>query len=206
VNARRGRHRARVVKPPEKRRAELLDAALRLFEERGYEQVSVADITAAAGIAKGTFYLYFESRERLLDALRSGYAEAAARRLDEIAVPPPAGDWGAFTDELVREAVDFQVEQYELHQLVRLPHRHDPGERPGRPDDLVRRAMERIIRAGIDAGAYVADDPAVTADLAYDLLHAAGDRACARPGDREAIGLAASAFLRRALLASPMAP
>lgn len=55
----------------EARRVELGEVALRLWAEQGFDQTSVAAIAEAAGIAKGTFYLYFESKEALLvDVLR----------------------------------------------------------------------------------------------------------------------------------------
>jgi AcrR family transcriptional regulator len=50
----------------EKRRQEIYQAALQLFVEHGYEKVTVADITRAADVAKGTFFNYFPSKEHLL--------------------------------------------------------------------------------------------------------------------------------------------
>lgn len=55
----------------ESRRTDLAKVALRLWAERGYDQTSVAAIASEAGVAKGTFYLYFESKQALLeDVLR----------------------------------------------------------------------------------------------------------------------------------------
>lgn len=55
----------------ESRRAELAAAAVRLWAEKGFDGTSVATIAEAAGIAKGTFYLYFASKQALLeDVLR----------------------------------------------------------------------------------------------------------------------------------------
>jgi AcrR family transcriptional regulator len=55
----------------ESRRADLAEVALRLWAERGFDSTSVAAIAEAAGIAKGTFYLYFASKQALLeDVLR----------------------------------------------------------------------------------------------------------------------------------------
>jgi len=51
----------------EARRSEIAAVALRLWAERGFDQTSVAAIAEEAGIAKGTFYLYFESKEALLE-------------------------------------------------------------------------------------------------------------------------------------------
>ena len=49
------------------RRAELAEVALKLWAERGFDQTSVAEIAAEAGLSKGTFYLYFESKDALLE-------------------------------------------------------------------------------------------------------------------------------------------
>ena len=59
----------RVIKPHEVRRNELLDIAQCLFSEKGYGATPVSEIIEAAGIAKGTFYHYFKSKEDLLDQL-----------------------------------------------------------------------------------------------------------------------------------------
>jgi len=59
----------RVQKEHETRRNELLDIAQGLFVQSGYEATPVSAILDAAGVAKGTFYHYFKSKEDLLDAL-----------------------------------------------------------------------------------------------------------------------------------------
>ncbi|MGD9609842.1 MAG: TetR/AcrR family transcriptional regulator [Desulfovibrionaceae bacterium] len=59
----------RTVKAPEQRRQELMDAAEALFAAHGIDATSVNDIIRQAGVAKGTFYWYFKSKEALLDAL-----------------------------------------------------------------------------------------------------------------------------------------
>ncbi len=52
------------------RRAELLQAARSLFVEHGWDKTSVATIVAKVGVAQGTFYLYFDSKENVLAHLR----------------------------------------------------------------------------------------------------------------------------------------
>ncbi len=49
----------------ESRRAAILRGALRVFGRKGYHQTHVADIIKAAGIARGTFYLYFEGKSAI---------------------------------------------------------------------------------------------------------------------------------------------
>ena len=53
----------------ERRRQELLRIAYRLFTEKGYDNTSVDEIIAAAGIAKGTYYYHFPSKEATLEAV-----------------------------------------------------------------------------------------------------------------------------------------
>src|SRR5690606_23937623 len=57
------------------RRDEILSAAVLLFAERGYAATRIEDVAAAAGIAKGSVYLYYESREALLTAVFERWAE-----------------------------------------------------------------------------------------------------------------------------------
>ena len=59
----------RIIKDPDVRRSEILDVAQKLFYLKGYEQTSVQDIITEIGIAKGTFYHYFSSKQDLLDAM-----------------------------------------------------------------------------------------------------------------------------------------
>ena len=47
------------------RRADILEVALSVFASNGYHQTRVSDIIQAAGIARGTFYLYFESKSAI---------------------------------------------------------------------------------------------------------------------------------------------
>ena len=57
----------------EHRRALILRAAVETFSARGYHRTRIADIIKSAGIARGTFYLYFDSKNaiflELLDTL-----------------------------------------------------------------------------------------------------------------------------------------
>ncbi len=55
------------------RREEILHVAEKLIGEKGYQATSVADVIEAAGISRGTFYLYFESREALFYELLDGF-------------------------------------------------------------------------------------------------------------------------------------
>jgi len=70
------------------KRARLLDAALDLFETRGFDGVAVPEIAARAGVAVGTVYRYFPSKDALVNAL---YRHWKGVYNDLILAPLPRG-------------------------------------------------------------------------------------------------------------------
>lgn len=65
----RGRKLARITKSAEERRNEIVQTAARLFREVGFAKCSVDMIIKDIGVAKGTFYYYFKSKEEILEAI-----------------------------------------------------------------------------------------------------------------------------------------
>ncbi|MBM3183833.1 MAG: TetR/AcrR family transcriptional regulator, partial [Chlamydiae bacterium] len=72
---------ARIVKKPLQRRSEILEAARHLFQTRGYERTTLQDVMNRLGIAKGTIYHYFKSKEELLEV---AVEEMVNRRLEKM--------------------------------------------------------------------------------------------------------------------------
>ncbi|HOR86154.1 MAG TPA: TetR/AcrR family transcriptional regulator [Bacillota bacterium] len=54
---------ARISKDPDERRREIINAAEKLFNEKGFENTAVSDIVKSIGVAQGTFYYYFKSKD-----------------------------------------------------------------------------------------------------------------------------------------------
>ncbi len=75
---------ARIVKEYDERRREIIETASRLFVQKGYDKCSVNDILTAIGIAKGTFYYYFKSKEEVLDAVVGQATEIIRDRVSEV--------------------------------------------------------------------------------------------------------------------------
>lgn len=72
-------------KGPDKRQR-ILDAALKVFAERGFYNAKVSQVARAAGVADGTIYLYFDNKDDLLIQLFEDRMEYIIRRLnDELA-------------------------------------------------------------------------------------------------------------------------
>lgn len=78
---------------PGDRLPQLLDAATRVFVEQGYRRTQMADVAAEMGVAKGTLYLYVESKEALFD-LVCRYADQPPKSASQVRFPvrsPKAG-------------------------------------------------------------------------------------------------------------------
>ncbi|MFE4709905.1 TetR/AcrR family transcriptional regulator [Paenibacillus sp. NPDC056722] len=78
----------RITKEPEERRNEILDTAEKLFYTKGYAGTTVNDILQEIGIAKGTFYYYFKSKEEVMDAVVMRFIEAGVTSAKQIASNP----------------------------------------------------------------------------------------------------------------------
>lgn len=76
---------SRVTKSPEERRNEILSTANELFQSIGYEETSVNMIIEKIGIAKGTFYYYFKSKEDLIAAIVDDMLDELVARAEKIA-------------------------------------------------------------------------------------------------------------------------
>jgi AcrR family transcriptional regulator len=75
----------RIVKNPEERRKEIMQTAAQFFLSQGYEETSINMIVEYLGIAKGTFYHYFKSKEEILGAILEEYLERFAQQIRAIA-------------------------------------------------------------------------------------------------------------------------
>ena len=74
----------RTLLQPEERRQQLLEAATWVFARRGYRHTGVSDIIARAAVARGTFYLYFESKHQIFLAVVSAFHDQVAEALDRM--------------------------------------------------------------------------------------------------------------------------
>ncbi len=69
----------RTIKPPQTRKEEILEGALTVFLQKGYDKTTIADIAGALGISQGLCYRYFSSKEEIYDAVIDAYAAAIVR-------------------------------------------------------------------------------------------------------------------------------
>lgn len=167
VGSAAGRRNAGTVRrrrKPEERRAEILQAAARIFHAKSYDTASLQDIADEVGIRKASLYHYFASKEVALNTL---LAETAARGLKDIDRIGAQQDQplallaklvGAHVLRLCRNPMETQ---FFLHAYRRTP---PATRRMILADDYqYREAFVRTIDAGIRDGAI---DPQIDASLA----------------------------------------
>ena len=81
------------TKPPEQRRDELINAAQHLFLKQGVGATTIEQITAGAKVAKGTFYLYFSSREEVQTAIGERFAQQQLSTIKAAIAARAEADW-----------------------------------------------------------------------------------------------------------------
>lgn len=74
----------RITKPAPERVDEILDCAMQLFGDQGYEATSIAQIIEKIGISKGAFYHHFSAKEDVLEALAMRIAQTSAEEIRSI--------------------------------------------------------------------------------------------------------------------------
>lgn len=74
----------RIVKEAEERKNEILDAAERLFGTKGFDHTSTNDILKEVGIARGTLYYHFKSKEDILDAMIDRMTKRMVEKAKEV--------------------------------------------------------------------------------------------------------------------------
>lgn len=100
------------------RRRQILDAALAVFAEQGFAAARLDDIAARTGVAKGTLYLYFESKEALFEELLREAAVPLQGRLARIAADPRISGRDAIFRLL--DAFRREIIETDARHLVRL--------------------------------------------------------------------------------------
>ncbi|MCQ6552022.1 TetR/AcrR family transcriptional regulator [Streptomyces sp. C10-9-1] len=100
----------------EARREQVLDAAVRVFARQGYAASRIEDVAREAGVAKGSVYLSFGSREELLRAAFDGLADRSGALLADVGRRPGgAAERLAF---LVRSAMELLERERDLARVL----------------------------------------------------------------------------------------
>jgi TetR/AcrR family transcriptional repressor of nem operon len=162
--------RKRERRPPEVRREQILDAAARVFTQKGLPAATMDAVAAEAGVAKGTIYLYFASKEQLLFALGERYTEEVIQRSGSLLEGEDADEslMGRF-DRFLEGMIDYYVERRDLHHVLF----HGGAVSEAESLHRVRELLRRFIEEGVESGEFRVTDTGFTADFLLGGLHGA---------------------------------
>lgn len=110
-------HIMRIVKEAAERRDEILDVAERLFCTNGYDNTSTNDILAEIGIARGTLYYHFKSKEDILDAMIDRILDEIIRKAKNIALNESMPVLERLTKTVLAANVDTKTGDMILEQV-----------------------------------------------------------------------------------------
>lgn len=99
-------------------------AAQQLFLDKGVDATTISDIVAAAGVAKGTFYHYFQAKTDILLALRERFTQAFQQRIANAVEACPANDHPGRLRAWTESGLAGYLEGYRLHDVVYSEHHH----------------------------------------------------------------------------------
>ena len=168
--AARARRAAR-TRDPEAKRAAVMDAARRLFTQRGFAATTTADVARAAGVSEGIVFHHFGSKAELLEAIAADYGRGLAQAMFQ-AVPARGSEVAA--GPMLRAAFEYVRKHGALARLLKYA-----------PDDKDKSAAKRATRAQIvgalarglgawsEAGALRPMNAQIAAELLFALVEAA---------------------------------
>ncbi len=157
------------------RKEQILGAAQRVLREKGYDNSTISDIVKEAGVAQGTFYLYFDSK-------KAAVMELALKLMDEITLRlKPAMDPTLTFDQRMRLFIhvvfDVGSENVDLCRLAHLGV-ESPIEEVGAsmPDSPMFLNIVRMMQVSIDSGEMKPIKPDFAARLLMRLTSGAPTR------------------------------
>lgn len=165
----------RIVKDAKERRKEILDVAERLFCQNGYDITSTNDILNEIGIARGTLYYHFKSKEDILDAIIQRILKEIVRKVKSIATDSSLTVLEKFTKAVLNANVDTKLGDIVLEQV------HKPQ------NALMHQKMQKvlldsispyfviIIKEGIDQGIFYTEYPEETIEMTLTYANQAFD-------------------------------
>ena len=159
----------RDVKDPEIRRAEIMDASMLLFMEKGYANTTTQDIVDKVNISRGLLYYHFKNKEDILYCLVERYSEKLLRDIhvivnddDKTAIEKIR----AFIDATIISTDNVSAEGTELQKTVDLEeNRYMLDKLSHKLIEKLTIYFERIINQGISEKVFSVKYPSETAEF-----------------------------------------
>ncbi len=160
---------------PQQRKAQIIQTALGLFKDKGYENTTVADIIDAADISKGGFYYHYDAKEDLLEDIAQMFVGEVLAIMEQIA---SRDDLSALekTNEYIRQVNSFK-KQRTAKVAAMLSEMYSGGKNVqlenkifGYGQKVVAPVMKSIIEQGVEEGDFDTDYPEEAAETYVRLF------------------------------------
>jgi AcrR family transcriptional regulator len=165
------RARATRTRDPEGKRAAVLDAARRLFAQRGFAATTTADVARAAGVSEGIVFHHFGSKAELLEAIAGDYGRGLAEAMFQ-AAPARGGEVAA--GPMLRAAFDYVRKHGALARLLKYaPDEQEKSAAKRATRSEIVGALARGFEAWSEAGLLRPMNARIAAELLFALVEAA---------------------------------
>jgi AcrR family transcriptional regulator len=155
-------------------RQAILDAAREVFGELGYDASTVRDIIRRTGLAAGTFYNYFRSKEEVFAALADDGARRFAPILKSIRAAKP--DFAGFVQDAMLAYFNFLADEHENWVARRPAGEPHPSVRETPEMSAVFHEVREAIVAAVSAGKSPPADPDYMAAACIGVAREVGDK------------------------------
>jgi AcrR family transcriptional regulator len=163
------KYMVRIVKKAEERRSEILKTARHLFQTKEYDKTTMQDVMDLLGIAKGTIYHYFKSKEELLEAVIENIVDENIERM-QLAIREMNGN------ALEKIRILIRLGSVAANNSEVLGHLHQPGN-TGMHTRLLSVALIKqaplygeLIRQGCVEGTFQTDFPLECAEFILSAI------------------------------------
>jgi AcrR family transcriptional regulator len=137
----------------ENKRRLIVQTAARLFSEQPFHKVRLDDVADAAGVGKGTVYIYFKNKEELYYSLVfDGFIELVEKVQAEVNTPAP--NHATKLKLVVTRMVDHAVEHPQFFDVLRTVAIPDPDTNWDAKRRECAALIEQVVRDGITAGEF----------------------------------------------------
>ncbi len=169
---------ARITKDPQVRMAEILDTAEELFYAKGYHETQISDIVKKIGVAQGTFYYYFKSKEEILEALIARQIQGIANKVEQLVADKRLGPQRKL--ELVLKSM-FRTIRYKdgllFEFLYNDQYLHLMDKLVNKGKQIIAPCLTRVIEEGQAQGVFHVEHPAVAQVFVGNIMHSIFDAA-----------------------------
>lgn len=172
-----------------------------MFDEKGYDNATVSDIVSRAGVAQGTFYLYFDSKKSVVVELaRKPMADMAIRLQRAL-----TGDesFEEILRQFVRTGFEIGYESPDLCRLMHMGSERTEAHKQLESESQVLEMAEGMFRRAVDGGDMVPMDPEVATGMFKVIVSGAMQLAFATdppPASRQEIAQTTEEIVVRAFV------